>query len=745
MRKSITYLLLSLLPLVSVYERTALAQESHGNESTINRDFRILHHERMQALKFDTPQPKAKDGTSAQQAEQASTTRLSFDAYGRQFVVILKPNKRLIADLPKEQKRRLEDSMAVYQGSIDGIDDSWVRINRSGDRISGMMWDGVELYVVDTSDRVESAMEGGQADPSPQARQRKPYPLIYRLSDTESDTGGCAVDPTAKPLNNYRDMVDELRTLRQALPLATRRLDVAIVADRQFVDANPNNPDAAVVARMNVVDGIYSGQAGVQINVAEIRSLRSNGALTSSSASRLLDQFSGFAGGSGFNNPGLAHLFTGRNLDGNIIGVAFIGALCRKADGVGLSQTNGRGTAGALTVAHEMGHNFGSPHDNQGGSPCSSTPGNFLMSPFGNGSDQFSECSLRQMQPRIERAACISAISNPDPDPTPDPDPEPTPNPAPDPDPTPAPAPEIADIRAVIPTNPIETAVSSAFEYRVEVRNSGNAAATNATANISIPETLTVNNVAVDGGRCVDNQAAVNCDFGNLSGNTTRTVSVQLQAGSTAETLTSTVNVASGNDSNPGNNAANVRINVRADNGTSIFQSNFDADAGGFVFAADTFRGTRQPRYSFGRRLASQNGNGVLAVLLGDRDNRSVLNMSGGWRKEFSLSTPGNVTLSFDYRITQASNYEADEFSEALLSVDGNLVGAPGGSFLARITGDGNGGSAKTSGLQRFQVRLGNLSAGKHSISIGGFNNKKTRSDERTVILIDNVKADSAP
>lgn len=721
MRKPLTYLLLTILSLVGIHGQTALGQDIQDDVKTVGADFHILHHERIQSLKLDVPPPLENEGKSARQAEQAYATTLTFDAFGRQFVVFLTPNQRLIADLPKEQRQRLEESMTAYHGYIDGVDDSWVRINRTGDRISGVMWDGVELYIIDTSDRVASQLGDKQSGPSQQALQLKPYPLIYRLSDTESDAGGCAVDPTAEPSNNYQGLVDELRSLTQALPAVAQKLDVAIVADRQFVDANSDNPDAAVVARMNIVDGIYSGQVGVQINVTEIRSLRNNGGLSSSQAGSLLDQFSDFADASDFTNPGLAHLFTGRDLNGGVVGVAFIGSLCKEAYGVGLSQTTGRGTVGALTVAHEIGHNFGAPHDNQGGSPCASTPGNFIMNPFGNGSDQFSQCSLGQMQPHIDRATCITEVDDPDL------------------------LTETADIRAIIPTTPIETTVLSDLEYRIEVRNSGVAVATNATAEISIPDNLTIVDIDVDAGQCDDNQDTVNCDFGDINGNTTRTISLQLQAGAIAETLTSTVKVSSDNDANPGNNSTEVRINVRADNGTTVFQSDFDADTDGFEFVADAFRETNQPRYATGRHSAWQNDDGVLTVILGGRDNRSVLNMSGGWRKSFTLSSPSKVTLSFDYRIVQAPDYERDEYSETLLSVDGKLMGAPGGSFLTRITGDGNGGSWRTFGWQSFQVELGELSAGEHTITVGGFNNKKTYANERTIVDIDNVKADSAP
>ena len=30
-----------------------------------------------------------------------------------------------------------------------------------------------------------------------------------------------------------------------------------------------------------------------------------------------------------------------------------------------------------FSVAHELGHNFGAPHDNENGSPCATTPGTF--------------------------------------------------------------------------------------------------------------------------------------------------------------------------------------------------------------------------------------------------------------------------------------------------------------------------------------------------------------------------------
>jgi len=151
---------------------------------------------------------------------------------------------------------------------------------------------------------------------------------------------------------------------------------------------------------MNIVNGIFSEQVGVQFGITEIEVLNDNGNLTSSNASELLGQFRTFVGN---DNPGLAHLFTGRNIDGGTIGIAFINAICRNS-GVGLTEAGGRGTFGALTAAHEFGHNFGAPHDNQTGSICASTPNGFLMNPSLNGSDQFSQCSLSQIANTVANA-----------------------------------------------------------------------------------------------------------------------------------------------------------------------------------------------------------------------------------------------------------------------------------------------------------------------------------------------------
>ena len=174
--------------------------------------------------------------------------------------------------------------------------------------------------------------------------------------------------------------------------------------------------------------------------------------------------------------------------------------------------------------------------------------------------------------------------------------------------------------------------------------------------------------------------------------------------------------------------------------GASLIEAHFDSDDEGFLFLTDTFFGTSEPAYASGAYISSGGyAGGALRVLLGGIDNNDIYDMSGGWRQTFDLAADSDVSISFVYKLTQASDYESDEWSQALVSVDGTLYGEGADDYVARITGDGNGGSPIATAWHRFYMDLGTLSAGTHTIIIGGYNNLKTYNDESTEIIIDDV------
>ena len=190
--------------------------------------------------------------------------------------------------------------------------------------------------------------------------------------------------------------------------------------------------------------------------------------------------------------------------------------------------------------------------------------------------------------------------------------------------------------------------------------------------------------------------------------------------------------------------SATASLNVQAAE-TVIFDVDFDIDADGFVYIDDAFRNTAQPGYANGTRLSTGGfSGGALQVVVGGIDDTTVLNMSGGWQRGFQLADPADVSISLRYKLTQAADYESDELSQALLRVDGNLLGEQPSDYIFQIAGNGNGGNPLTTDWQLFQANVVNLDAGQHTITIGGFNNKKTFNNESTEVLIDDVLVSGA-
>jgi PKD repeat protein len=185
---------------------------------------------------------------------------------------------------------------------------------------------------------------------------------------------------------------------------------------------------------------------------------------------------------------------------------------------------------------------------------------------------------------------------------------------------------------------------------------------------------------------------------------------------------------------------------IFADGGAYPLPATFDAGADGFSYRDDPFRGTAAPVYASGVFSAASGFTGRgLQVLLGGLDATGVLGMSGGWTTTFTLDAPEDVTLTLRYQLTQASEYESDEYSEALVSVDGILRGVAGTDRLARLTGDGNGGSPQTTGWQQVELVIPGLAAGTHTVVIGAYNSKKTAANETTELLIDDVTITGDP
>lgn len=338
---------------------------------------------------------------------------------GETLIFQVRDNDLLLSTLPPESQARLRSHGRYMEGSIQGIEGSWLRLSVIDGTYSGVYFDGSELLLLDRADALGTSLLQRTTEPDDAL-------VAYRLRDVElpglldevvTVPGYHAAVPRKR--GDYAAFARHLGSVAQLDDNrnAVRQLRLTVVTDTEFSGVHGGNRDAVVASRVNVVDGIYSNQFQTRIVVGELRHLTDNGTLNTTVVSgndTLLTRFRTYmvsGAGSGIPKGGLNHLFSGKDFDGSTVGVAYVSTLCSSTHGYGINQVRAANTTTALTIAHEMGHNFGAGHDGQSGSVCESQTGSWLMSPSLNGSSTFSPCSRTSIEPRIQAAACFQPVT----------------------------------------------------------------------------------------------------------------------------------------------------------------------------------------------------------------------------------------------------------------------------------------------------------------------------------------------
>ncbi len=126
---------------------------------------------------------------------------------------------------------------------------------------------------------------------------------------------------------------------------------------------------AAVQARIEaVINGLnvqYLRDVNIRHDISYLLIRTSNGPYTSTDPSTLLNQFKNeWVSNQSSVQRDIAHLFTGKNLNGGVIGIAWLGVICNKSLGYGLVQSDCCGSFACTTdlSAHELGHNWNAGH-----------------------------------------------------------------------------------------------------------------------------------------------------------------------------------------------------------------------------------------------------------------------------------------------------------------------------------------------------------------------------------------------
>ena len=273
----------------------------------------VSHYEPLQRLSI-----AGKDGAAAQKAGAPESATLSFDALGKTFDLRLQPNRALLGATARSP---IANTVAAYRGSLDGKPNSWARIVVHEGAPSGLVWDGEQMYVIESPHDTSLPIS---------------VPVVYRLADTYIEPGSISCGMAAMSGNGaatLQKLVGELSGAIAQAQGAVEEINLGAIGDFEFTSAKGGDSAAAaaITTRLNNVDGIFSQQLGVQINVQEIETFSDSMDPFSDTgaANELLTEVAAYRNATPEQRAqGLTHLYTGRNLNTTTEGIAFSGVLC---------------------------------------------------------------------------------------------------------------------------------------------------------------------------------------------------------------------------------------------------------------------------------------------------------------------------------------------------------------------------------------------------------------------------------
>jgi hypothetical protein len=274
------------------------------------------------------------------------------------FEILAADARTVVRSMNGETPVNLRDLVLSYKGSIVGAGNSLVSLSFYNGKVIGLMKSRNDTYVL-----------GSLYDKN--NKETNDYVLYQDSKLMERRDFKCGSDQFTVPDEIIRKMqeLDHLNTdLSDDLRVAKVAIDVDYYTYGVYGNSVPN-ASAYALALMSAASAVYVKDMNVRLVVSYLRVWTTQDPYTSTDGPTLLNQFRNeWITNQGSVDRAIAHLVSRRN-DLNVAGIAYLNVLCNPSYGYGLSATL-NGTINQLpaysydvvVIAHEIGHNFGSPH-----------------------------------------------------------------------------------------------------------------------------------------------------------------------------------------------------------------------------------------------------------------------------------------------------------------------------------------------------------------------------------------------